>query len=42
MRYNHINGDYACENDYTLNQVLKKDWGFQGFVLSDWGARIAP
>ncbi|HUD23202.1 MAG TPA: glycoside hydrolase family 3 C-terminal domain-containing protein [Acidobacteriaceae bacterium] len=35
--YNHINGDYACENDYTLNQVLKKDWGFQGFVLSDWG-----
>jgi beta-glucosidase len=35
--YNHVNGDYACENDYTLNQVLKKDWGFQGFVLSDWG-----
>ena len=35
--YNHINGDYACENDYTLNQVLKRDWGFQGFVLSDWG-----
>jgi beta-glucosidase len=35
--YNHINGDYACENDYTLNQVLKKDWGFKGFVLSDWG-----
>src|ERR1017187_742118 len=35
--YNHINGDYACENDYTLNQVLKRDWGFRGFVLSDWG-----
>jgi beta-glucosidase len=35
--YNHVNGDYACENDYTLNQVLKKDWGFKGFVLSDWG-----
>jgi beta-glucosidase len=35
--YNHINGDYACENDFTLNQVLKKDWGFKGFVLSDWG-----
>ncbi|GAC1702920.1 MAG: glycoside hydrolase family 3 C-terminal domain-containing protein [Candidatus Acidiferrum sp.] len=34
--YNRINGDYACENDYTLNQVLKKEWGFQGFVLSDW------
>ena len=35
--YNRVNGDYACENDFTLNQVLKKDWGFQGFVLSDWG-----
>ena len=35
--YNHVNGDYACENDYTLNQVLKHDWGFKGFVLSDWG-----
>ena len=35
--YNRINGDYACENDYTLNQVLKRDWGFKGFVLSDWG-----
>ena len=35
--YNRINGDYACENDYTLNQVLKKQWGYKGFVLSDWG-----
>jgi beta-glucosidase len=35
--YNHINGDYACENDFTLNQVLKHDWDFKGFVLSDWG-----
>ena len=34
--YNRVNGDYACENDYTLNQVLKRDWGFKGFVLSDW------
>jgi beta-glucosidase len=34
--YNLINGDYACENDYTLNQVLKKEWGFQGWVISDW------
>jgi beta-glucosidase len=34
--YNKVNGDYACENDYTLNQVLKHDWGFKGFVLSDW------
>jgi len=29
--------DWSCENDYLLNQVLKKDLGFQGFVLSDWG-----
>jgi beta-glucosidase len=35
--YNHVNGVYACEDDYTLNEVLKKDWGFKGFVLSDWG-----
>jgi beta-glucosidase len=35
--YNHINGDYACENDDTINQVLKHDWNFKGFVLSDWG-----
>lgn len=29
--------DWSCQNDYLLNQVLKRDWGFQGFVLSDWG-----
>ncbi len=34
--YNRIEGDYACENDYTLNKVLKHDFGFKGFVLSDW------
>jgi len=36
--YNLVNGDYACENDYLLNTALKKDFGFQGFVISDWGA----
>jgi len=36
--YNRVNGPYACENDYLLNQVLKRDWGFKGFVMSDWGA----
>jgi beta-glucosidase len=36
--YNRVNGDYSCENDYLLNQVLKKDWGFKGWVMSDWGA----
>ena len=35
--YNRINGDYACENKYTLTDVLKNEWGFRGFVLSDWG-----
>lgn len=35
--YNKINGTYACENEYTLTDVLKKDWGFKGFVVSDWG-----
>jgi len=35
--YNRVNGDYACENDYLLNEVLKKSFQFQGFVLSDWG-----
>jgi beta-glucosidase len=35
--YNKLNGDWACENSYLLTDVLKKAWGFQGFVLSDWG-----
>jgi beta-glucosidase len=35
--YNRINGDYGCENTYTLHDVLKKDWAFKGFVISDWG-----
>jgi beta-glucosidase len=36
--YNAVNGDFACENKYLLKDVLKKDWNFQGFVVSDWGA----
>jgi beta-glucosidase len=35
--YNRINGDFGCENSYTLRDVLKKDWGFKGYVVSDWG-----
>ncbi|HYL62643.1 MAG TPA: glycoside hydrolase family 3 C-terminal domain-containing protein [Candidatus Methylomirabilis sp.] len=35
--YNAVNGDFACENQYLLTDVLKKDWGFKGFVVSDWG-----
>ncbi len=36
--YNKVNGTYACENDYLINQVLKGEWGFNGQVQSDWGA----
>ena len=36
--YNLVNGRWACENEYLLNKVLKQDWGFKGFVMSDWGA----
>jgi beta-glucosidase len=35
--YNRVNGDYACENDWLMNQVLKKAFGFKGWVVSDWG-----
>jgi beta-glucosidase len=34
--YNLVNGDWDCENDYLLNKVLKHDFGFKGWVLSDW------
>jgi beta-glucosidase len=36
--YNKVNGDFACENDWLLNKVLKGDFGFRGYVMSDWGA----
>ncbi len=36
--YNRVNGTYACENSFLLNDVLRRDWGFKGFVMSDWGA----
>jgi beta-glucosidase len=36
--YNRVHGKQACASDYLLNQVLKKDWGYKGFVMSDWGA----
>jgi beta-glucosidase len=35
--YNRVNGDFACENSYLLTDTLRKDFHFQGFVLSDWG-----
>jgi beta-glucosidase len=36
--FNAINGVPGCGNDYTMNQILKGEWGFDGFVESDWTA----
>lgn len=36
--YNKFRNDWCCESDYLLHQVLKKEWGFNGVVISDWGA----
>jgi beta-glucosidase len=36
--YNKLNGAFCCENAPLLNDILKKDWGFDGFVTSDFGA----
>ena len=35
--YNKINGYWCAENEELLNQILRKDWGFKGMVISDWG-----
>ena len=36
--YNRLNGTYAAENHRLLTEILKEEWGFEGFVVSDWGA----
>ena len=36
--YNRVNGEQACAHDWLLNKVLKQDWTYKGFVMSDWGA----
>ncbi len=36
--YNRINGTYCCENNWLLTDVLRKEWGFNGIVMTDWGA----
>lgn len=36
--YNKVNGDYACDNPWLLTKVLRDDWGYRGWTMSDWGA----
>ncbi|QPC85137.1 glycoside hydrolase family 3 C-terminal domain-containing protein [Phototrophicus methaneseepsis] len=36
--YNRVNGDYCSEHRYLLTNVLREQWGYEGFVMSDWGA----
>jgi beta-glucosidase len=40
--YNKINDKFGCENAFLLNDVLRRDWGYKGFVMSDWGAVHGP
>ena len=35
--YNEVNGEYANENRFLMKQILRQEWGFQGFVVTDWG-----
>ena len=35
--YNKVNGDYSCENRFLLTDVLRSEWRYPGFVMSDWG-----
>lgn len=36
--YNKVNGSYCCENKKLLNDILRKEWGFEGVTVTDWGA----
>ncbi|MDO6414038.1 glycoside hydrolase family 3 C-terminal domain-containing protein [Sphingomonas sp. BIUV-7] len=40
--YNKINAVHSCSNDWLLNGVLRREWGFKGWVMSDWGAVHGP
>lgn len=36
--YNRLNGDYCCESGFLLEKLLRGEWGYEGLVVSDWGA----
>lgn len=40
--YNKLNSVHSCNNDWLLNKVLRKEWGYKGWVMSDWGATHGP
>lgn len=36
--YNKVNGEYCTENEHLLKEILRKEWKYNGIVISDWGA----
>lgn len=36
--YNKVNGEYCCENHHLIREILRDEWGYEGVVVSDWGA----
>ncbi len=38
--YNRINGEYASQNEYLQNKVLRNEWGFDGLIVTDWGSSV--